>query len=124
MTPSGIASILVVEDNDDNREAAEWVLTTSGYHVTTVADAYGALEFLRAGGRVSVIVLDLHLPGMDGRQFLSVVKQDAALAGIPIVVFSGDPDGVGDVDAFVRKGQDDPDVLLDAIAACLRSRAA
>ena len=44
---------------------------------------------------------------------------DVNFAQIPVIVFSGDPGDVPDVAACVRKGSDDPDVLLNAIQTCL-----
>jgi CheY-like chemotaxis protein len=113
------ATVLVVEDNPATRHVLERILAIKGYPAISVDNAPEALRYLRSGGRASVIVLDLHLPTMDGRAFLAELRSDPRLARIPVVVFSGDPGQVSDVAAFVRKGRDDPEVLLDAIAACV-----
>ena len=60
-----------------------------------VADGREALEFLRCQGthyanapRPDLILLDLNMPRMDGREFFSVIKQDATLKDIPVVVLT------------------------------------
>lgn len=61
----------------------------------TVADGREAFEFLRRQGphftdapRPNLILLDLNMPRMDGREFLSAIKQDPALKDIPVVVLT------------------------------------
>jgi CheY-like chemotaxis protein len=115
------APILIVEDNDETRYVLERILAIKGYPTTSVANAAAALRTLREGKRASMIILDLHMPGMDGRAMLRELRADVRFAKIPVVVFSGDAHEVPDVTACVRKGSDDPDVLLSAIARCLAS---
>jgi CheY-like chemotaxis protein len=114
--------VLVVEDNDETRALLEGILTLRGYETHGVGDGEAALHWLNEGNRPSVIVLDLYMPIMDGAEFLREVGSHPELASIPVVAFSAhsgeQPAGLT---AFVRKGKDDPDVLLDAIAACLKA---
>jgi CheY-like chemotaxis protein len=115
------APILIVDDHDDTRDVVASILSISGYATIGMDSASGALRYLRDGGPTRLIVLDLHLPEMDGRTFLRHLHDDPALAAIPVVVFSGDSGcGVEGTAGFVRKGSDDPDVLLKVIAAALR----
>ncbi len=115
-------SVLVVEDNDDTRYLLERILTMRGYVVHSEPDGMAALDWLRAGRRPASIVLDLYLPIMDGEAFLRELKADPRLSRIPVVAFTAHsgtmPDGLS---ACVRKGKDDPDVLLTALDACLCS---
>jgi CheY-like chemotaxis protein len=60
------------------------------------------------------------MPDVDSGAVVRAMKADAALTDIPVVVFTGEPGTVPDVAACVRKGSDDPDVLLNAIAGCLK----
>lgn len=88
--------ILLVEDNpadaDLTREHFEEARILNRLHV--VSDGVEALEFLRQQGhfanadRPDLILLDLNLPKMDGRQLLAVIKQDADLKLIPVVILS------------------------------------
>jgi len=89
--------VLVVEDDEDIREVLATILQESGYSVIIAKNGEEALQQLRSGTfRPCVILLDLWMPVMDGRQFREEQLKDAALAGIPVVAFSGD----GDTRAF------------------------
>ncbi|MEI8038242.1 MAG: response regulator [Verrucomicrobiota bacterium] len=88
--------ILLVEDNpgdvDLAREALEEGKVRNSLHV--VGDGEAALDFLRGKGayaaapRPDLVLLDLNLPKMDGRQVLAEIKSDPALRSIPVVVLS------------------------------------
>ncbi len=91
--------LLVIEDSDEDFAAFERVIHKSPllhtiYRCTTGDDA---LDFLRQTGdytdtanapRPGMILLDLNLPGTDGREVLEEIKQDAILKVIPVVVFT------------------------------------
>ncbi|NJK50750.1 response regulator [Candidatus Gracilibacteria bacterium] len=92
-------SLLVVEDSDEDFEALRRMMNQSA--VTTPVyrclDGDEALDFLNHTGeygddtiapRPSVILLDLNLPGTDGRDVLKQIKQDSELQIIPVVVFT------------------------------------
>lgn len=89
-------NILLVEDNpadvDLTREAFEQSQFRSNLHVAV--DGIEALRFLRKEGpfhgvpRPELILLDLNLPKKDGREVLSVIKQDPDLRTIPVVVLT------------------------------------
>jgi CheY-like chemotaxis protein len=74
MTP-----VLVVEDEDDIRQAVRWALEDAGYVVDEAPDGRPALDRLRASRQGTVVVLDLQMPGLDGMQVLQAVAADAAL---------------------------------------------
>lgn len=94
--------VLLVEDSDADvlmtREALEHDKMLVNLHV--VGDGIEALDFLRREGpyaaapRPSLILLDLNLPRMDGREVLAEIKGDADLRSIP----------VGDLDHIQRRG--------------------
>ena len=116
----GRPSVLLVEDNDETRDVLARVLAVKGYDVHGEPDGQMALAWLRAANRPAVIILDLYLPVLDGEAFLRELKGDASIGSIPVVAFTahaGQPPA--GLSAFVRKGTDDPDVLLEALAACL-----
>ena len=89
-------NVLLVEDNLGDvglmQEIFREVLTS--VRLDVARDGLEALSFLRREGlnadapRPDLILLDLHMPKMDGREFLAVVKKDAALRIIPIVVLT------------------------------------
>jgi two-component system alkaline phosphatase synthesis response regulator PhoP len=68
------ARVLVVEDEHELRELiAQW-LDTKGYIVSQAADGQDAVELLQAGLEPDVILLDLSLPRMSGREFLEWLR--------------------------------------------------
>lgn len=82
-------TILVVDDDPEQRAVAAELLTVVGYDVVVACDGQDALELLRAGLRPSVIVLDLAMPRMDGWAFLDRLRGPERSA-VPVVVTSGD----------------------------------
>jgi CheY-like chemotaxis protein len=82
--------ILIVEDEQDTREVlADW-LRARGYDVDIFDGGSRALEFLQAGPRPKIVILDLLLRSdMNGWQFLEIVKGHADLREIPVIAMSG-----------------------------------
>jgi CheY-like chemotaxis protein len=88
--------ILLVEDDPGDvlmtQEAFEHHKITNPLHVVT--DGVAAMEFLRGRGRYAdaprpgLILLDLNLPKMDGREVLAEIKSDDNLRSIPVVVLT------------------------------------
>ena len=112
--PSG-KWILLVEDDDILRGAMRLVLEWEGYRVACAGDGRQALDFLRAGGRPSLILLDVMLPGLDGWQFRRQQRRDPDLAKVPVVVVSAlDAADCPDAAAHVRKPFA-AEELLDAV---------
>lgn len=87
-----IASVLIVEDDQDIRDYLTDLLELSGYPAAAVGNGVSALDYLRSGHRPRVILLDLAMPEMDGRAFRAEQLRDPQLAGIPIVVCSAAAD--------------------------------
>jgi CheY-like chemotaxis protein len=81
-------SILLVDDNDDIREAMALVLEDAGYEVTAATGGDEAFELLRGGYRPCVILLDLMMPGLSGWDLHRELRSDATWCSIPIVVVS------------------------------------
>jgi CheY-like chemotaxis protein len=84
--------LMVVEDDPDHRETVREVLEEEGYRVDTAVhgrDALGRLSsFQSAGPLPDLILLDLLMPVMDGWDFMNELKQQPALASIPVLVTS------------------------------------
>ncbi len=89
-------NILLVEDNPaDARLTQEAIRDTDfEYRLHLAEDGDEAMEFLRNVGehsespRPDLILLDLNLPGMDGREVLAEIKADDSLGAIPVVVLT------------------------------------
>jgi two-component system chemotaxis sensor kinase CheA len=82
-------SILLLEDEDDFREMLKLFLQRAGYRVIGFSSAVDALTVLQRGAQVSLILLDLMMPGVTGFQFRTEQRADAALKDIPVVVLTG-----------------------------------
>jgi CheY-like chemotaxis protein len=83
--------VLVVEDDDDVREALTALVEGRGVSVCEARDGAEGLERLRAGPRPDAVFLDRWLPKLDGAALLATIKGDPALATIPVVWMSADP---------------------------------
>jgi CheY-like chemotaxis protein len=81
--------VLVVDDDDDLRDMLSLCLETAGFEVATAVDGLDALRRLRAWPP-QVIVLDLRMPRMNGVELIRIMKREPALAGISIIVVTGD----------------------------------
>lgn len=88
---SATAGVLVVEDDRDLREVLAESLQLEGYQVDGAADGADALERLRGGARPGLVILDLVMPRMDGRQLVQAMSEDPCLAAIPVVLTTGTP---------------------------------
>lgn len=82
------AHILLVEDDASLREMMVLLLETAGFAVVPMTDGGEALEYLKDGGPVSVVVLDLMMPRVDGWTFRRAQLADPAIADIPVIVVS------------------------------------
>ena len=88
--------ILVVDDDDADALMIEEALETTETHasVNRVADGREALDYLRHVGkfagsaRPDLILLDLNMPRMDGRETLEAIKTDEQLKAIPVVILT------------------------------------
>jgi two-component system alkaline phosphatase synthesis response regulator PhoP len=80
-------TILVVEDEETTRSLIQYKLKNSGYNVVSVSDGAQALEVLRTT-KPSLIILDLMMPLMSGREFLITLRQRDAFKKLPVIILS------------------------------------
>jgi CheY-like chemotaxis protein len=85
-----VKRVLLVDDDDDLREALATLLALGGYDVEGAASGAEALAWLRCHVRPDIILLDLMMPGMTGAELKGRLDSDARLCAIPVVVLSGD----------------------------------
>ena len=78
------ATILLIEDNEQNRYLATFLLEQRGHEVVPAESGPLGLE-LAAKIRPDLILLDIQLPGMDGHAVARALKSDPRLKSIPIV---------------------------------------
>jgi two-component system cell cycle response regulator DivK len=75
--------ILVVEDQEDNRQIIRDLLSATDYEITEDESGEAALAVV-AVQRPDLILMDIQLPGMDGYEVTRRIKADPALRSIPI----------------------------------------
>jgi DNA-binding response OmpR family regulator len=79
--------ILVVDDEPMVRETLGHALTEEGYVVDVAVDGEDALDRVQAA-RPDVILLDLMMPGMNGRQFLQALRNDKRFEQVPVLIMT------------------------------------
>jgi len=80
-------TILLVDDDPLIRQLGGELLEHLGFRVATAADAPQALEVFPRLGKVDLVILDYHLPGMDGHRLLQKLK--GLDAGVRVLMASG-----------------------------------
>jgi len=126
MTP---LPILVVDDHPSNRALLEGQLAALGYECVTAPDGMAGLQAMREGAFAAVLV-DYHMPGMDGHGFVLALRAEEAAAGrarTPVIASTGE--ARDDVRArCLADGMDDfllkPMRLMDikaSLAKCIRT---
>lgn len=107
--------ILVVDDKLDARSAMSELLGREGFSVLTARNGLDGLHKLKTDGHISLILLDLWMPVMDGYEFMRRKKTEPSIAGIPVFVLSGVPPVSLDGAERVLKKPVDPESLMDAV---------
>jgi CheY-like chemotaxis protein len=80
--------LMIIDDDDDLRNALSFIMTAQGYEVTAFGDARRALSALDAGPLPFLILLDLMMAGMSGWEFRAAQLADTRLNPIPVVVLT------------------------------------
>jgi CheY-like chemotaxis protein len=111
--------VMLVDDDPDIRETIQQILEEEGYAVTTAPDGEVALQRLGAGPLPRLVLLDLMMPVMDGREFLLRIAQEPRLGQIPIVLISSGRDARREATALGAAGYlakpIELDLLLDSV---------
>ncbi|NOK18706.1 response regulator [Corallococcus carmarthensis] len=91
-TPQRHAPLLLVENNEDVREALREILESEGYRVHTAVNGHDALSVLAKLERMpALILLDLVMPVMDGHAFIEHLRGTGALALTRVLVLTAHP---------------------------------
>lgn len=80
---------MIVDDDNDIRDAITQILEYEGFSVLSAANGQEGIEKLK-NGNPALILLDLMMPVMNGWQFKSKIESDPRLAQIPVVILSAD----------------------------------
>ncbi len=119
-----MAKILLVEDNEMNRDMLSRRLARKGHEVEMAENGQLGVE-MAAGGGFDLILMDMSLPVVDGWEATRRIKADPATAGVPVIALTAHA-MASDREAALAAGCDDYDSkpvdmkrLLDKIAALL-----
>src|SRR5262245_54237652 len=104
MTQNGY-SLLIVDGTPSSREALRSQLSHEGYHVHEASSGPEALELLR-NRMFDLVLLEIEMPGMNGREVLRALRQSHSLTDLPIIVVT-DRDRTDDMVATLQLGAND-----------------
>ena len=88
MSDPATLPLMIIDDDDDLRNALSFILTAQGYEVTAFGDARRALSALDADPLPFLILLDLMMAGMSGWEFRAAQLASTRLNPIPVVVLT------------------------------------
>jgi CheY-like chemotaxis protein len=89
--PRICGGVLIVDDDEGIRDALSQVLSDEGYRVLSAENGIAALTILRsADPRPCMILLDMMMPVMDGREFIARKMAEPNLRDVPVVVVTAD----------------------------------
>jgi CheY-like chemotaxis protein len=108
--------ILVVEDDEDVREAMVAFLQMKDYFVASARNGREALDYLHDAPLPDLIITDLAMPVMDGRQLRREQLKDARLAAIPMLVVTAMADRTHIDASEILLKPVDADLLLTAVS--------
>ncbi len=119
-----MARILLVEDNEMNRDMLSRRLARRGYDVAIAVDGRQGIDMARAGG-YDLILMDMSLPELDGWEATRQLRADPGIPRVPIIALTAHAMS-GDREKALEAGCDDYDTkpieldrLLGKIAALL-----
>ena len=120
--------ILLVEDNEMNRDMLSRRLQRRGYEVVTAVDGESGLALTRSDAP-ALVLMDMSLPGIDGWEATRQIKADPATRAIPVIALTAHA-MAGDREQALAAGCDDFDIkpidldrLLGKIEALLGGKA-
>ena len=83
--------ILVVDDDISNLKIASHILSGEKMRVSCMKSGEDAVKFLQEN-RPDLILMDIHMPGMDGFETVAAIQQNEAIADIPVIFLTADDD--------------------------------
>ena len=117
--PRSEATVLLVEDQDNEREMLAGILRMHGYSVATAHDGLSALEYLENNEPPEFVLVDMQMPGCDGAEVVRQIRESERLSRLSIYVVSGQQEEnyeiASDVDHWFMKPVD-PRRLLNSMS--------
>lgn len=109
--------VLVVDDDTTNLRMASRILSAENMRVSCLKSGEEAVKFLK-DNRPDIILLDIHMPGMDGFQTIAAVHENSDTADIPVIFLTADDDSETEIRSLEAGAMDFlkkpfvPEVLL------------
>jgi CheY-like chemotaxis protein len=121
-----MVDILVVEDELGTRNVIANVLRGGGHHVLLASTAVRALCLLEDNPSVEMVITDVIMPTLDGREFVATLQRDPRFSKLPVLIMSATV-GVAEISKLLKAGATRflakpvrKDALLSEVGACLR----
>jgi len=122
------ARLLLVEDDDVNQEVARQLLRNLGIQVTVAGDGQEALKVLGSGATFDGVLMDVHMPVLDGYQATREIRRNAAWQELPIIAMTANA-MASDRERCLAAGMNDhipkpidPDVLVSTLLRWVEGR--
>jgi CheY-like chemotaxis protein len=109
--------VLIVEDDTDLRETLVDLLQVEGYRTAEAANGREALARLGQAGPPCLVLLDLMMPVMNGWELREQMRQDPALASVPVAILTGVRNGTDQAAALDAVGYFQKPLDFDALLA-------
>ena len=116
--------VLVVEDEFINQQILGNIISST-YEPVYASNGKEALDILKSGEHISLVLLDLNMPVMDGYQFMDAIKEIPSLVHIPIIVLTSEKSAeiqslqLGAQD-FILKPYDMPEIIMARISRSIK----
>ncbi len=117
-----VPRIMVVDDSITSRTLERSILEAAGFETITAVHGAQALDFLRRGEQVDLVVSDVEMPELDGFGLTTEIRRDPRLAQIPVILITSlnapehkERGALAGADAYIVKGEFDQGVLLETI---------
>ena len=118
---SDTKTILIIDDDSRNIFALSAVLKAKGYQVVSALSAMEGITRLKNNKNISVVLLDIMMPDMDGYQAIAAIRSSEQISKIPIIAVTAQA-MVGDREKSLEAGADnyiskpiDVDALLELL---------
>ena len=85
----GTPRILLVDDDEEARLMMRTLLEKDGYDVAEAVDGHNALDVLKEDHEFNLVILDLQMPGLDGREVLDQIRGSVGTAALPVLIRTG-----------------------------------